>query len=50
MRHQLKVHLMSQSEVPYSQLAKRLKISESALRTGVHRFRQFIGTPEYRNT
>lgn len=36
----LKVYLMSQSEVPYAQLAKKLEISESALKSGIQRFRK----------
>jgi RNA polymerase sigma-70 factor (ECF subfamily) len=38
--NQLKAYLMSQSEVPYAELATKLEIRESALRSGVHRFRK----------
>lgn len=36
----LKVYLMGQAEVPYAELAKRLDISESALKSGIHRLRK----------
>ena len=36
----LKVYLMGQSEVPYAELAKKLDMSESALKSGIHRFRK----------
>jgi DNA-directed RNA polymerase specialized sigma24 family protein len=36
----LKGYLMGQADVPYAQLAKRLDISESALKSGIHRFRK----------
>lgn len=36
----LKVYLMGQAEVPYAELAKKLEMSESALKSGIHRFRK----------
>jgi RNA polymerase sigma-70 factor (ECF subfamily) len=37
---QLKVYLVGQSEVPYAALAGRLGITESALKSGIYRFRK----------
>ncbi len=36
----LKVYLMGQADVPYAALAQKLEISESALKSGIHRFRK----------
>jgi RNA polymerase sigma-70 factor (ECF subfamily) len=36
----LKVYLVGQSEVPYAVLSERLGITESALKSGIHRFRK----------
>jgi RNA polymerase sigma-70 factor (ECF subfamily) len=38
--NQLKPYLVGQSEVPYATLAGRLGITESALKSGIHRFRK----------
>jgi RNA polymerase sigma-70 factor (ECF subfamily) len=38
--NQLKVYLIGQSDVPYAVLAAKLGITESALKTGIHRFRK----------
>ena len=37
--HQLKGYLVGQSEVPYAELAPKRGITESALKSGMHRFR-----------
>jgi RNA polymerase sigma-70 factor (ECF subfamily) len=38
--NQLKVYLVGQSDVPYAALATKLGITESALKSGIHRFRK----------